>query len=163
MKTNSFSQITALVMSLLVISSGRALSFSSSSVELNNQDKLENSNMLVDRNSLSVGVAIGVAIKVLNRTVIGAETVVKTIPVNVPSEYRDIVLPKLQQAQQSMAIAQSSARNGDNVQAATAVSIAISFMGEAAAVARADAGSVQAITTAMTKANEVLTIAQGKS
>jgi hypothetical protein len=165
MKTNYFSQITALVMSLLLISSGRALSFSSSGVELNNQnqDKLENSNMLVDRNNLSVGVAIGVAIEVLNRTVIGAKTVAKTIPVNVPSEYRDIVLPKLQQAQQSMAIAQSSARNGDNVQAATAVSIAISFMGEAAASARADAGSVQAITTAMTKANNVLTIAQGKS
>ena len=163
MKKNSFIKINALVVSLLVTSSGRALSFPSSNFELSDRGKLENFNLLAAQNNLSVSVAIGVAIEVLNRTVIGAKTVAKTIPVNVPSEYRDIVLPKLQQAQQSMAIAQSSARNGDNVQAATAVSIAISFMGEAAASASADAGSVQAITIATTKANEVLAIAQAKS
>jgi hypothetical protein len=162
MKNNYFSQSTALVISLLLFSSSRALSFSSNSFETNERNKISSSNTLV-ANNLSVGFAIGVAIKVLNRTVIVAETVAKTIPINVPSEYRDIVLPKLRQAQQSMASAQSSARNGDNAQVATAVSIAISFMGEAAASARADAGSVQAIATAMTKANEVLTIAKGKS
>jgi hypothetical protein len=162
MKNNSFSQLTALVMSLVLISSGQASAFSSNKIELNNRSKLDSSNSLVS-NNLSVGFAIGIAVKVLNRTVIVAETVAKTIPVNVPSEYREIVLPKLRQAQQSMAIAQSSAQKGDNAQVASAVSIAISFMGEAAASARADAGSVQAITTAMTKANEVLTIAKGKS
>jgi hypothetical protein len=162
MKNNSFSKLTALVMSLVLISASQASAFSSNKVDLNNRSKLDNSNSLV-ANNLSVGFAIGVAVKVLNRTVVVAETVAKTIPVNVPSEYRDIVLPKLRQAQQSMAIAQSSARTGDNAQVASAVSIAISFMGEAAASARADAGSVQAITTAMTKANEVLTIAKGKS
>ncbi len=162
MNNNYFSQLTALVMSFLLISSSQALSFSSNNSETTNRNNLDNSNRLA-ANNLSVGFAIGIAIKVLNRTVIVAETVAKTIPVNVPSEYRDIVLPKLRQAQQSMASAQSSARNGDNAQVATAVSIAISFMGEAAASARADAGSVQAITTAMTKANEVITIAKGKS
>jgi hypothetical protein len=162
MNNNYLSQLTALVMSFLLISSSQALSFSSNNSGATDRNKLDNSNQLV-ANNISVGFAIGIAIKVLNRTVIVAETVAKTIPVNVPSEYRDIVLPKLRQAQQSMASAQSSAQNGNNAQVATAVSIAISFMGEAAASARADAGSVQAIATAMTKANEVLTIAKGKS
>lgn len=162
MNNNYLSQLTALVMSFLLISSSQALSFSSNNSGTTDRNKLDNSNRIV-ANNISVGFAIGVAIKVLNRTVIVAETVAKTIPVNVPSEYRDIVLPKLRQAQQSMASAQSSAQNGNNAQVATAVSIAISFMGEAAASARADAGSVQAIATAMTKANEVLTIAKGKS
>jgi hypothetical protein len=162
MNNKFFSQLTALAIGLVLISSDRALSFSSNKSELNNHRKLDSSNTLV-ANGLSVGFAIGIAVKVLNRTVIVAETVAKTIPINVPSEYRDIVLPKLRQAQQSMAIAQTSARNGNNAQVASAVSIAVGFMGEAAASARADAGSVQAISTAIVKANEVITIAKGKS
>jgi hypothetical protein len=162
MKKNRFTQVTTLVMSLLVIYSGRALSFSSNNSELSNRDKSTNSPLLIAQESLSVGFAVAVAAKVLNRTVSVAETVVKTIPINVPSEYRDVVLPKLRQAQQSMATAQSSVLRKDNAQVATAVSIAIGFMGEAAASAKADAGSVQAISTAIVKANQALAIAQAK-
>jgi hypothetical protein len=89
--------------------------------------------------------------------------VAKTVPVNVRPEYEYIVLPRLRQAQQSMARAQSSAYKGDNAQAATAVSQAVSFMGDAQASARADAGSVQAIATAITKANEALAAAQAQT
>jgi hypothetical protein len=165
MKNNCFSQVTALVMGLLVISSSQALSFSFSSnnKELSNGDALDSTNFVIAQESISVGVAVAVAAKVLNQTVSAVETVVKTVPLNVPSEYRDIVLPKLRQAQQSMAISQSSARKGDNAQVATALSLAISFMGEAAASAKADAGSVKAITMAIAKANEALTIAQAQT
>jgi hypothetical protein len=163
MKNNYFSQVSAIAIGLLAISSGRALSFSSNNFELSNRDKSGNSHLLAAQDNLSVSVAVAIAVKVLNRTVAVAETVAKTLPVNIPSEYRAVVLPKLRQAQQSMASAQSSAQRGDNAQVATAVSTAISFMGEAAASARADAGSVQAITTAIAKANQALAIAGAKS
>jgi hypothetical protein len=62
-----------------------------------------------------------------------------------------------------MAKAQTSVQRGDNAQVAVAVSQAVSFMGEASASATADAGSVKAITIAITRANEALAIAQGQT
>jgi hypothetical protein len=155
----------AIVASLQLNSSAQALSFSSNRVDLNARqisNKSNKTNSAIAQN-ISVGFAIGIAVKVLDRTVSVAETVAKTIPVNVPSEYRDLVLPKLRAAQQSMSRAQSFARTGNNVQVAAAISTAIGFMGDAAASARADAGSVQAITGAMVKASEALSIARSGS
>ncbi|MDZ7961158.1 MAG: hypothetical protein RMY34_25310 [Aulosira sp. DedQUE10] len=163
MKNNRFSKVTALVMGLLVIFSGQAFSFSPNNKELSNEDALGNSEFVIAQEKISVAVAVAVAVKVLNRAVSVTETVAKTVPVNVRPEYRYLILPKLQQAQQSMARAQSSAQKGDNAQVATAVSQAVSFMGEATASAEADAGSVQAITTAITKANEALAIAEAQT
>jgi hypothetical protein len=166
MNSNFFKIIPLwMVMSLQLHSSAQALSFSSNHVDLNDRqisNKGNKANSTIAQN-ISVGFAIGIAVKVLDRTVSVAETVAKTIPVNVPSEYRDIVLPKLRQAQQSMSRAQSLAQTGNNVQVAAAISTAIGFMGDAAASARADAGSVQAITGAMVKANQALSIAQSKT
>ncbi len=163
MKNNRFSIVTALVMGLLVVSPSQVLSFSFNHKQLSDEDALGNSKLVIAQDNVSVGVAVAVAVKVLDRTVSVVETVAKTVPVNVQPEYRDIILPKLRQAQQSMAKAQSSAQKGDNAQVATAVSLAISFMGEAQAEAKADAGSVQAITKAITKANEALGVAQAQS
>jgi hypothetical protein len=161
MKNNHFSNIAALAMGLLVIFSGQAFSFNSK--EFKNRDISNNSKFLIAQENISVGVAIAVATKVLNRAVSVAETVSRTRAVEVPPEYREIVLPKLRQAQQSMAKAETSASKGDNAQVATAVSQAVSFMGEAAAYAKADAGSVQAITQAVAKANEALALAQAQT
>lgn len=163
MNNNRLSNATALAMGLLVIFSGQALSFSFNHEELNNEDVSNNSNFLIAQENISVGVAVAVATKVLNRAITVAETVTKTRGVNVPPEYRDIVLPKLRQAQQSMAKAETSVRKGDNAQVASAVSQAVSFMSEAAAYAKADAGTVQAITQAITKANEAQAKAQGQT
>lgn len=162
------SKVAALVMGLLVISSGPALSLSSNSLlsnstQLSDKNAMGNSQLLISQQNVSVAVAIGVAVKVLDRAVTVAQTVAKTVPVNIPSEHRDIVLPKLRQAQLSMAKAQTSAQRGDNAQVAVAVSQAVSFMGEASASATADAGSVKAITIAITRANEALAIAQGQT
>ncbi|AFY36081.1 hypothetical protein Cal7507_5761 [Calothrix sp. PCC 7507] len=163
MKNDRFSKVTALVMGLLVIFSGQAFSFSSNNKELINGDASGNSEFVITQEKISVAIAVAVAVKVLNRTVSVVETVAKSVPVKVRPEYRYIVLPRLQQAQQSMARAQSSAQKGDNAQVATAVSEAVSFMGEAAAHAEADAGSVQAITKAMVKANEAIAVAQAQT
>jgi hypothetical protein len=166
MNSNFFKIIPlAIVASLQLNSAAQALSFSSNHVDLNDRqisNKSNKTNSAIAQN-ISVGFAIGIAVKVLDRTVSVAETVAKTIPVNVPSEYREIVLPKLRQAQQSMSRAQSLARTGNNVQVAAAISTAIGFMGDAAASAKADAGSVQVITGAMVKANEALSIARSNT
>ncbi|QLE56135.1 hypothetical protein [Nostoc sp. TCL26-01] len=163
MNNNRLSNATALAMGLLVIFSGQALSFSLNHQELNNSKGANHSQFMIAQENVSVSVAVAVATKVLNRAVSVAETVVKTTPVNVRPEYRDIVLPRLRQAQQSMAKAETSAKKGDNAQVASAVSQAVSFMGEAAAYAKADAGTVQAITQAITKANEAQAKAQGQT
>lgn len=163
MKHNHFSRVSALVMGLLIIFSGQAFSFPSHHKELINRDKLGNSEFAIAQDKISVAVAVGVAVKVLNRAVSVVDTVAKSVPINVPSKYRDIVLPKLLQAQQSMAKAQSSAYKGDNAQVATALSQAVSIMSEATAYAKGDAGSVQALTTAITKTNEALAVAQAQS
>ncbi len=160
MEKNHLSQVTALVMGLLVIFSDQALSFSSNYQQLSNGNALGDSEFVVAQENISVGVAVAVAVKVLNQAVTVVQTVAQTVPVNVPSKYRDIILPKLIQAQQSMATAQSSAQKGDNFQVATAVSQAVAFMGEAQAEAKGDTGSVQAISKAIVKANEALGIAQ---
>ncbi|TFI52928.1 hypothetical protein BLD44_016265 [Mastigocladus laminosus UU774] len=160
MENNHLSQVTALVMGLLVIFSDQALSFSSNYQQLSNGNALGDSEFVVAQENISVGVAVAVAVKVLNQAVTVVQTVAQTVPVNVPSKYRDIILPKLIQAQQSMATAQSSAQKGDNFQVATAVSQAVAFMGEAQAEAKGDTGSVQAISKAIVKANEALGIAQ---
>ncbi|TBR57364.1 hypothetical protein B4U84_15220 [Westiellopsis prolifica IICB1] len=160
MENNHLSQVTALVMGLLVIFSDQALSFSSNYQQLSNGNALGDSEFVVTQENISVGVAVAVAVKVLNQAVTVVQTVAQTVPVNVPSKYRDIILPKLIQAQQSMATAQSSAQKGDNFQVATAVSQAVAFMGEAQAEAKGDTGSVQAISKAIVKANEALGIAQ---
>jgi hypothetical protein len=166
MNSNLFKIIPlGIVVSLQLNSAAQALSFSSNRVDLNDRqisNQGNKANYTIAQN-ISVGFAIGIAVKVLDRTVSVAETVAKTIPVNVPSEYRDIVLPKLRAAQQSMSRAQSLARTGNNIQVAAAISTAIGFMGDAAASAKADAGSVQVITGAMIKANEALTIARSKT
>jgi hypothetical protein len=163
MKYNRLSKVTALVMGLLVIFSGQAFSFSSNNKELSNGDAWGNSKFVIAQEKISVAVAVAVAVKVLNRAVSVTETVAKSVPVNVRPEYRDIVLPRLRQAQESMAKAQSSAYKGDNAQVATAVSQAVSFMSEATAYAKADAGSVQAITKAIAKANEAIAAAQAQT
>ncbi|MBW4558476.1 MAG: hypothetical protein KME59_21630 [Trichormus sp. ATA11-4-KO1] len=163
MKNNRFSKATALAMGLLVIFSGQALSFSSHNQELSNGDVLDNSNVLIAQEKISVSFAVAVAVKVLNRAVSVVETASRSVPVNIPSEHRDIILPKLRQAQQSMARAESSARKGENSQVATAISQAVTFMGEATAVAQADAGSVRAITQAVVKANEALAVAEART
>jgi hypothetical protein len=163
MKNNHFSQVTALVMGLLIIFSGQALSFSFNHKEVSNGNALGNSNFIIAQENVSVGVAVAVAVKVLNQAVSVVQTVAQTVPVNIPSKYRDIVLPKLRQAQQSMARAQSSVQKGDNFQVATAVSQAVAFMGEAQAGAKGDAGSVQAIAQAIAKANEAIAVAQAQT
>ncbi len=177
MENYGFTKVAALVMGLLVISSGQALSLSSNNLSSNNfsSNKLlsnngqlsngngGNSQLVISQQNVSVAVAVAVAVRVLDKAVVVAQTVAKSVPVNVPSQHRDIILPKLRQAQQSMAKAQTSVQKGDNAQVATAVSQAVSFMGEAAAVAQADAGSVQAITRAIVKANEAIAVAQGRS
>lgn len=159
MTKNHFSQITALVMGFLVTFSGQAFSFSSNNRELIHQNRLVNSE-LQSQDKISVAVAVGVAVKVLNRAVSVVNTVAKSVPLNIPSKYRDIVLPRLLEAQQSMAKAESSAYQGDNAQVATALSQAVSTMGEATAYARGDAGSVRVITEAIAKANQAIAIAQ---
>jgi len=163
MNNNHFSKVTALVMGLLVIFSGQALSFSLNNKELDTGNTPLNSEFTIAQENISVGVAVAVAVKVLDRAVTVAETVAAKVPVNVPSEYRDIVLPKLRQAQRSMAKAQTSAQKGDHAQVATAVSQAVSFMGEAKAVAEADAGSVKAITEAIATADKALAAAQAQT
>ncbi|MDJ0676845.1 MAG: hypothetical protein QNJ36_15945 [Calothrix sp. MO_167.B42] len=163
MENNHFSQITALVMGLLLIFPGQALSLSFHPNQLNSDNALGNSKFVVAQENASVGVAVAVAVKVLDRTISVVQTVAKTVPLNVAPKYRNIILPKLMQAQRSMAKAQSSARKGDNFQVATAVSQAVAFMGEAQAVAEGDAGSVQAIAKATVKANQALAAAQAAS
>ncbi|MDZ8051375.1 MAG: hypothetical protein RMX68_003885 [Aulosira sp. ZfuVER01] len=163
MKNNRLSKVTALVMGLLVISSGQAFSFSSNNKMLINGDVLGNSDFVIAQHNQSVAFAVAIAVRVLNRTVSVVETVAKTVPIKVRPEYEYIVLPRLKQAQDSMARAQSSVYKGDNAQVATAVSQAVSFMSEASAHATADAGSVQAITTAITKANEAIAAAQAQT
>lgn len=163
MKNNYFTKATALGMGLLVISANPALSFSTNARQLSNGNTLGNSQFTVAQENISVSVAIAVAVKVLDRSVVIAQTVVRRNPVRVPPEYRDIVLPKLLQAQQSMARAQSSAQKGNNAETASAIAVAIGFMGDAQASARADAGSVQAISQAIANANQALAVAQGKT
>ncbi|MEH2331870.1 hypothetical protein [Nostoc sp.] len=162
MKNNCFSKVPLLVISLLVISSGQALSLSSNNKDLSHGDGLGKAEFVIVEQKISLGFAVGVAVKALDTVVVKSQTVAKTIPVNVPSEYRDIVLPKLQQAVQSLAKAESSAQKGDNTQVARALSIAVTVLGEARADAVADAGTVQAITQVIVKANEALAIATGK-
>jgi 5'-3' exonuclease len=163
MKNNRLSNITALAMGLLVIFSGQALSFSLHQQKFNHGTVLDNSQFLIAQENISVSVAVGVATKVLNRAISVVETVTRTRPVDIPAEYRELVLPKLQQAKQAMAKAETSARKGDNSQVASAVAQAISFMGEAAASAQADAGSVKVISQAITKANEALALSQAQT
>ncbi|MCX7593809.1 MAG: hypothetical protein N2235_08620 [Fischerella sp.] len=163
MKKNHFCQVTALVMGLLIFFPDRVLSFSSARPDLSNANVWGNSEFVVAQENVSVGVAVAVAIKVLDKAVSVVQTVAQTVPLNVPSKHRDIVLPKLIQARKSMAKAQSSAQKGDNFQVATAVSQAVAFMGEAQAEAKGDAGSVQAITKAIVKANEALAVAQART
>ncbi|WP_375472194.1 hypothetical protein [uncultured Nostoc sp.] len=163
MKNNCFSKVPLLAISLLVISSGQALSLSSNNKDLSHGDGLGKAELASAQDNISLGFAISVAAKALDTVVVKSQTVARSIPVNVPSEYRDIVLPKLQQAVQSLARAESSAQKGDNTQVARALSIAVTFLGEARADAVADTGTVQAITQVIVKANEALAIATGKS
>lgn len=163
MKNNCFSKVPLLVISLLVISSGQALSLSSNNNDLSHGDELGNAEFVIAQEKISLGFAIGVAVQALDTTIVRVQTVAKTIPVNVPSEYRDILLPKLQQAIQSLARAESSAEKRDNAQVATALSLAVTFLGEAKAVAIADTGTVQAITQVIVNTEQALAIATGKS
>ncbi|BAY11993.1 hypothetical protein [Calothrix sp. NIES-2098] len=163
MKNNRFSQVTALVMGLLVIFSGQAFSFSSNHKVLSNGNASGNSNFAIAQQNGSVAASVAIAAKVLNRSISIVETVAKTLPLNVRPEYRDIVLPRLRQAEQSMATAQTYAYKGNNAQVVTATSQAVSFMNEATAHATADAGSVRAITTAIARANEAIATAQAQT
>lgn len=88
MTKNRFSQITALVMGFLVTFSGQAFSFSSNNRELIHRNRLVNSE-LQSQDKISVAVAVGVAVKVLNRAVSVVNTVAKSVPLNIPSKYRD--------------------------------------------------------------------------
>lgn len=163
MNSDRFSKITASAIGLLAIFAGQALSFSFDHQKTNYGNVSDNAQSLIAQEKISVSVAVSVATKVLNRAVSVVETVARTRAVDIPPEYREIVLPKLRQAQQAMAKAESSARKGDNAQVATAMAQAVSFMGEAAASAQADAGSVRAISQAITKANEALSLAQAQT
>lgn len=163
MKNNCFSKVPLLVISLLVISSGQALSLSSNNKDLSHADGLGNAEFVIAQEKISLGFAIAVAVKALDTTIVRVQTVAQTVPVNVPSEYRDIILPKLQEAVQSLARAESLAQKGDNTQVARALSLAVNFLGEARASASADAGTVQAITQVIVNTNQAIAIATGKS
>ncbi len=163
MKNHHLSQVIPLTTGLLIFFSGQALSLSFPPQELTNGNVLNNSNSLITQEKISVSVAVAVAVKVLDRAVTVVETQSRRVPVNVPSEYRDIILPKLRQAQRSMAIAESAVRKGDNYQVATAMSQAVGFMDEAQATSIADAGVVRAIAQAVVKANEAVGLAQAST
>lgn len=162
MKNNCFSKVPLLVMSLLVISSGQALSLSSNNKDLSHKDGLGNADLVIAQNSnVSVGFAISVAVRALNTVVTYSQTVANKIPVNIPSAYRNVVLPKLQASIGSLAKAESSAQKGDNVETAKALAFAVTVLGEAKASATADTGTVTAIAQVIAKVNQALALAQG--
>ncbi len=163
MKNNCFTKVPLLVISLLVISSGQALSLSSNNKDLSHGDGLGNAEFVIAQENISLGFAIGVAVQALDTTIVRAQTVAKTIPVNVPSEYRDLLLPKLQQAIQSLARAQSSAEKRDNAQVVSALSLAVTFLGEAEAFAQGNIGTVRAIAQVTVNTKQALAIASGQS
>lgn len=165
MKNNLLNKATALVIGSLVIFSGQAVAFSSNNREFTDIDAMGKSEFLVaqDNKNIVVVVAIGAAVKALNHAVTVAQTVVKTIPVNIPPGFEDIVIPKLQAAVGSMAKAESEAKKGNNFEASQAVAQAITFMGEAQAVAEGNTDSTQVIAIAIAKANEALGLAQAQT
>ncbi|MCC5615625.1 hypothetical protein LC605_11185 [Nostoc sp. CHAB 5836] len=164
MKNNYFSKVPLLVMSLLVISSGQALSLSSNSKDLGHGDGLGNADLVIAQNnkdSISVGFAVAVVVKALDTVVSQTQTVARTIPVNIPSNLRDVVLPKLQAAVGSVAKAESSSKKGDNFETATALAQAVTVLGQAQASADASTPSLRAIANVIVKANQAIAIAQG--
>jgi hypothetical protein len=164
MKNNYFSKVPLLAMSLLVISSGQALSLSSSSKDLGHRDGLGNADLVIaqtNKDSISVGFAVAVVVKALDTVVSQSQTVARTIPVNIPSSLRDVVLPKLQAAVGSVAKAESSSKKGDNFETATALAQAVTFLGQAQASADASTPSLRAIANVIVKANQAIAIAQG--
>lgn len=161
MKNNCFSKVPLLVMSLLVISSGQALSLSSNNKDLSHKDGLGNADLVIAQDNVSVGFAISVAVRALNTVVVYTQTVAKKIPVNVSPAYRNVVLPKLQASIGSLAKAESAAQKGDNVETAKALAFAVTVLGEAKASATADTGTVTAIAQVIAKVNQALALAQG--
>lgn len=162
MKNKCFSKVPLLVMSLLVISSGQAFSFSSNNKDLSHKDGLGNANLVSSQDTVSLAFAISVVVQALGTVVVRTQTIAETIPLNIPSAYRDVVLPKLQQSIGSLSQAQSYAQKGDKVQTAKALAFAITVLGQAKASATADTGTVSAIAQVLVKANQALALAQGQ-
>jgi hypothetical protein len=163
MKNNLLRKATTLVLGWLIICSSQALAFSSNYQKITITDNTLNpSQRMITQESVSVSTAVAVAVKVLDQAV----TVVRTAAVNkkIPPELRGLVLPKLTAAQKSLANAQSSAQKGDNVEVARAIATAVSILGDGAkAVARADAGSANAIAEAIASAKEAQAIAEAQA
>ncbi len=162
MRNNIFNQATALIIGSLVVFSGQALAFSANNQEFARADPLNQSELIVANEALSLSFAVAVAVQALDRSIVRVETV--AINKEIPPEVADLVLAKLQEARRSMARAESSAEQGDNFAVAVAIAEAISFMGEGVeAVATADAGSVQVLAEAIVEANEARAIAAGQT
>ncbi len=162
MTNNVFNQATALIMGSLVVFSGQALAFSANNQEFVLAAPLNQSELIVAQEGLSLSFAVAVAVQALDRSIVRVETV--AIRREIPPEVADIVLAKLQEARISMAVAQSSAEQGDNFAVAVAIAQAISFMGEGAqALAGADAGSARAIAEAIAEADFARAFAAGQA
>lgn len=162
MTNNVFNQATALIMGSLVVLSSQALAFSANNQEFALADPLNQSELIVDNEALSLSFAVAVAVQALDRSIVRVRTI--AITREIPVEVADLVLAKLQEAQISMAMAESSAEQGDNFAVAVAIAQAISFMSEGAqALATADAGSAQAIAEAIADAREARALAAGQT
>lgn len=162
MTNNIFNQVTALIMGSLVVFSGQALAFSANNQEFALADPLNQSELIVANEGLSLSFAVAVAVQALDRSIVRVRTI--AIRREIPAEVADLVLAKLQEAQISMAVAESSAEQGDNFAVAVAIAQAISFMSEGArAIATADAGSAQALAEAIADAREARALAAGQT
>lgn len=164
MTNNIINQATALIMGSLVVFSGQALAFSANNQEFARADPLNQSELIVanENEALSLSFAVAVAVQALDRSIVRVRTV--AIRREIPPEVADLVLAKLQDAQISMAKAESSAEQGDNFAVAVAIAQAISFMSEGArALATADAGSAQALAEAIAEADFARAVAAGQT
>ena len=161
MTSNIFNQATALIMGSMVVFSGQALAFSANNQEYALADPPNQSELIVANEGLSLSFAVAVAAQALNRSIVRVRTI--AIRREIPEELADLVLAKLEDAQISMAVAESSAEQGDNFAVAVAIAQAISFMSEGArAIATADAGSAQALVEAIADAREARALAAGQ-
>ena len=155
MKNKLFRQATALVMSSFVVFLGQASVIASNNQKIIITDKrLGNSERIIAQaNSIDVVVAIAVALNVLGQAVSIVES--RAIRNEIPEEFVPIVNQALGDAQRNFAMAQSSAEQGDNFAAATALSTGISILGDGVvrALAVGDAGTARALTEVLITAD----------
>ena len=163
MTNNIINRAAALIMGSMVFFLGQALAFSANNQEFAlENDLLNQSELVADNETLSLSVAVAVAVQTLDRSIVKVRTIASGR--EIPAEIADLVLAKLQKAQILMAVAESSAEQGDNFAVAVAIAHAISFMSEGArAIAIADAGSAQALVEAIVDAREARALAAGQT